>query len=78
MKTPERIADRRIVTTAVFRPYDMRNSEIDMHAHDNERVEVLGSIPLDHEEFEMFRVRFPDGDEGQAFDDELTDWKDEG
>lgn len=61
---------------ATFRHYDAGNSEHALQAHSGEHVEIIGPLELDHEEFTMSRVRFPDGTEGEAFDDELSDWTD--
>lgn len=61
---------------ATFRHYDRSNSEKELQAHDGERVEIIEPIPLDHDEFTMSKVRFLDGTEGEAFDDELTERED--
>ena len=60
--------------TAIFTPYDMGNSEIELHVHAGERCEIIGPFPLDHDEFIMFSIRFEDGQEAVAFEEELSDW----
>lgn len=65
------------MATATFNHYDTSNSEALLVEHDGERVEILSEIPLDHDEFRMFNVRFPDGTQGEAFEDELTERKDD-
>lgn len=64
------------MATATFKHYDRSNSEAVLQTHDGERAEIIEEIPLDHEEFVMFKIRFADGVEAEAFDDELTDRKD--
>ena len=39
--------------------------------HTHQKVEVLNKKTLDHTEFKVYRVRFPDGLEYDVFDDEL-------
>lgn len=63
--------------TAKFQPYDRSNSEVELHKHSGERVTILGPYPLDHDEFTMSHVRFPDGSRAEVFDDELSDWEGE-
>jgi hypothetical protein len=40
--------------------------------HTNQHVEILYEHDLDHKEFRMFRIRFADGYEHDAFEDELS------
>jgi hypothetical protein len=61
--------------TAKFKHYDPANSEADLHGHSGERVTVLGEVDLDHDEFTVSRVRFPDGEVHDAFNDELSEWR---
>lgn len=60
------------MATTIFTAYDTTNSERELHRHSGEAVEVLGRVELDHDEFNVYRVRFSDGYQAEAFDDELT------
>ena len=60
------------MATAIFTAYDLTNSESDLHRHSGQTVDVLGKVDLDHDEFTMYKVRFSDGFQAEAFDDELT------
>lgn len=62
------------MTTATFKPYDLTNSEADLHAHNGKRVTVLETLDLGHDAFVMWQIVFPDGTKGVAFENELTDW----
>lgn len=64
--------------TALFRPYDMTNSEKALHERAGQRAEVTDKAvePVDLEEVgQMFVIRFADGFEAEAFEDELTEWQ---
>ena len=64
--------------TTVFQPYDMTNSEAELHAYAGQTVEKIGEpyYPDMDEDFQMHRIRFADGFEGAAFLDELTERED--
>ena len=61
--------------TAEFRHYSPGTSETELADHSGQRVEVLGAVELDHDEFTMSQVRFADGHEADAFNDELSEWR---
>lgn len=64
--------------TARFIPYDMTNSERELHRRHGQRVEVtdktVENVDVD-EVGQMFVVRFADGFEADVFADELSEWQ---
>lgn len=59
----------------IFQPYDMENSEADLHAHAGQSVDLIGAV-YDADPGEgilMQRVRFSDGFEVEAFVDEVKE-----
>ena len=60
-----------------FQPYDMNNSEVELHEHAGQvPVSVEPLDPREYDEAEggpMFKIRFEDGFETYAFADELSE-----
>lgn len=64
------------MTHATFQPYDMGNSETELHAHAGERVELIGeqyAPDPDEPGQHMQQIKFADGTTAEAFAEELTE-----
>lgn len=63
------------MTATIFTPYDMGNSETELHKHAGESVELVG-LAYDADPAEgivMQEIRFADGTTAEAFAEELTE-----
>lgn len=60
----------------IFTPYDLSNSESDLHKHTGEQVELIGepyAPDADEPDSIMQKIRFADGTTAEAFTEELTE-----